>query len=277
MQICNLNISSSTNIINLTHKVAKYQIIIILIVLYSLSSCISQRKIKYAQNISKTDSSVVFGTAAVLPNVIMPFDELFIRVSSPDEKTAAFLNPIGQSAVSTQLPELISYTVSDNGELDYPFVGKIKVSGLTIDEATDTLKQCLLTYLTDLTVTIKFMNKTFSVLGEIKNPGRYSFPKQQINIYEAVAMAGDITDFGNRSKVTIIRQLGDSTVFYYLDVRKKNVVENEFYYLRPDDVVYIEPLRAKFWGAKTSAPEAVTTYMTYLTTLISLYLIIKNL
>lgn len=264
----------------LNHKNTVRLFILLLVFLVgSMSSCVPLKRIKYAQE--PVEDSVInsYLTAQTGLNTINPYDELFIRISSFDEKTYQFFNPYsyGNNNLGNQAANIYSYTVAEDGFIDYPFVGRIHLAGLTLLQAQDSVEAALSMYLADAEATVKFTQKYITILGEVNSPGQISFQKEKINLYEMIAMAGDLTIHADRKNVTLIRQEGDSTKYYYIDVTHKDLVESEFYYLQPNDIIYVEPLRSKQWGLSVSAPESVMRYLGYFTTLMSVYLIVNNL
>jgi len=174
-----------------------------------------------------------------------------------------------------QNKELLSYTASDSGYITFPYLGEVPVKNMNLTEAKYLLEDLLTKYIVQPIVIVKFLNKSFTVLGEVKRPGNFVMNSEQINILEAIGLAGDLTDYANRNKITIMREENDTVTFEYIDVTDRNVINSEFYYLRPNDIVYVEPLKAKFWGIKPSAPETIMTYISFLSALLSVAILLK--
>ena len=160
-----------------------------------LPSCIPQQRIKYVQDKTAADSiKNVYATPPATPLTIQPYDELYIKVLSLDEKMHSFFN-LDATKTSNLSTSLISYTVNDSGAIDFPFVGKIYLEGLTIDEAKIQVQNAISQYIDAATVIIKLVEKDITILGEVRKPGKYTFTKEQISILQALGMAGDVTDF----------------------------------------------------------------------------------
>jgi polysaccharide export outer membrane protein len=256
----------------------QFKIISIAIVLLLFWSCIPQRKINYIQEKSPLDTIKAYITAQRSSNIIQPFDQLFINVSTMDERISKVFNINIQPGMNTtQSYDLISYTVSDSGNINLPLIGNIFVKGKSLEQAKEQIQLKLTEYIETPIVTVKFLNRSLYILGEVYRPGAITFPEEQINILQALAMAGDLTQYANRNKITLIREINNKATISYIDVTDRQLLESPNYYLRPDDILYIEPLSAKYWGVKASPPETFLTYITYITTLISFYLFFKSL
>ncbi len=247
----------------------KVRIVSIVLLIALISSCIPQKQMKFIQDVAVGDTINKLKNDFSSVATIQPYDNLYIKVLSFDEKTYGFFN-LDSKSTNTQSPEainLMSYSVSDSGYIDFPFIGEIYLRNKTLKEAKKTIEAALKDYLEQTSVVIRFVNNDYSVLGEVRRPGKYPVIKEQINIFEALATAGDISDYGNRKRVTVVRQVNNFTTFNYLDLTDKRVVENDCYYLRPRDIVYVEPLKAKQWGFSTFP---YTLILSSLTTMVSL-------
>ena len=222
----------------------------VLLLSMMMISCVPQKKIKYFQSLAKEDTLEIFEFSPKPDYRLKVGDNLYIKVQSLDEKTYKFFNyedmgratNIGYSDANIYLT---SYTVSDSGYIHFPFVGKIFVSGLNVEEIKKKLQDIVDQYLVETTVIVKLVNFKITVLGEVKNPGTYLIYQDKINIYEALAKAGDLTVFSDRNKVVLVRQDQNGAELHRIDLTKKNFLESPYLYLLPNDIVYVEPLRAK--------------------------------
>ena len=158
--------------------------------------------------------------------------------------------PLSAPTVSSteQSVDLLSYVVQQDGTIELPYIGSVDVGGKTLEEIKEILEQQLADYVTDVAVTVKLVNYYISILGEVTIPGRYPIYKQQMNIFQAIAMAGDIGDYGNRYKVQIIRPTPEGSVIKEFDLTDRTLVDSEFYYIMPNDVIYVEPMKGKFFA-----------------------------
>ena len=143
--------------------------------------------------------------------------------------------------------KLMGYVVDNDGYIDFPVLGKIQVSGMTRWELSNEIKQTLLKegYLNDAVVTVEFMNFKVSVLGEVNNPGTYTIEGDKVTVLQALSLAGDLTIFGKRENVTVIRELDGERVFYNIDLCSVDMFKSPAYNLLQNDIVYVEPSEIK--------------------------------
>jgi polysaccharide export outer membrane protein len=131
-----------------------------------------------------------------------------------------------------------------------PVIGRILVRDKTLTEVSTILKDSLSHILNQPVVTVKLVNRYVSVLGEVKNPGHFPYSQDKLTIYDALGLAGDITDYGNRNKVILIRNINGENIRINVDITKSDILISDYYNLRPNDIVYVKPLRNKFWGMR---------------------------
>lgn len=217
-----------------------------------VSGCTSYKKSLYLQNENVLNESL---EGQLYDFRIMPKDELTITVSTTDpEASAPFYRKIGQSkesssntSVGMDGAKLLVYLVDNNGYIDFPVLGMIKVLGLTNRECEALLRQKLQPYLKEVpNVTVRTSNYKFSVLGEVGKPGTYTTDAEKVTIFEALAQAGDMTLFSIRDDVQLLRE--DSTGVrrvYHLNLNEADVAQSPYFYLQQNDVVYVKPTRAK--------------------------------
>jgi polysaccharide export outer membrane protein len=209
--------------------------------------------------------------------LIRPNDNLYIRVTTLDPSYASLFNAMGQQGGYIQADEaaaqLISYPVELDGTVDLPYVGPIEVAGKTLKQAKKDIEVILAEYVTDASLTVKLMNNYVSVVGEVNDPGLYPIYKERLNIYQALSMAGDVADFGNRYEVSLIRQTNGESIIKEFDITDKKIVDSEFYYVLPNDVIYVKPVKGRFFDINT-APYTFT--LTTITAAISLFILIQN-
>ncbi len=146
---------------------------------------------------------------------------------------------------------MISYLVNDSGYVDFPFVGQIYVEGLTILEAKSAVQNALSQFISNVAVVVKFVGKNVTIIGEVNRQGEYPIYSDYVSIFSALGRAGGIGDFGNRENVTIIREEDGKTSFHYLDLTDKRVAVSDFYYVKPEDIIVVHPLKQKSFGFAT--------------------------
>lgn len=211
-----------------------------------LSSCIPQKKMLYMQVRNDTDTLSTFNNERKIDYRVQPGDNIYIRVVSLDEQTTMLLNPLGSTnSVNDASIYLNSYTVEEDGYLDFPLAGKIFVKNMNIGEVKAELTVELKEYLKELVVIVKLVNFNITMLGEVRNPGQYKVYQTSINLFEAVSMASDLTDFANRNKIAIIRQTKTGSEVTFVDITKRDILASDMYYLQPNDIVYVQPVKGK--------------------------------
>ena len=202
-------------------------------------------------------------------------DQLFIQVISDDPLNAAFLNLTNtQSSMGNSANlELITYLVDGEGKISYPQLGEIHVSGKTVGQVRDQIQVEVDRYLEAASVFVKLVNRNVTVLGEVKAPGQKLMVKSQLTIFEALGTAGDLTDYGNRQNIKLIRELPEGKHVELLDLTQPDLIYSPYYYILPHDVIYVEH-ETKVYGAKNlsyAAPLSITA------SIVSIGLLILNL
>jgi len=253
-------------------------LVFITIISYLFTSCVSQKKIKYLQRKDKEDTNSYFEANKTLDYKIQPKDNLYIRITSPDEKTNMLFNANSGATTMTSGGGqqeagiyLSSYSVSDEGYIEFPILGKIFIKELTVEQTKNLLQQLADEYIKDVVVIVKMVNFRVTILGEARVPGVLLIYQNKINIFEALAMAGDLGDFANRNKVILVRQVKGGSKTYYLDLTSNKLLSSDLYYLAPNDIVYISPLRAKQFGFATFPYAMVFSSITLILTLITFF------
>ena len=213
------------------------------------SSCVPQKKMLYMQVTDDADTLTTFKNERKIEYLVQPGDNLYIRVVTPDEKSTFLLNPLtygnNTNINNDASVYLNSYSVTESGYLDFPMVGEILVKNLNVEEIKGKIEDKLNALLIQYVVIVKLVNFNITMLGEVQRPGQYKIYQDNINIFEAVSMASDLTDFANRNKVAIIRQTKTGSEVVYIDMTKRDLLLSEYYYLRPNDIVYVQPLKGK--------------------------------
>ena len=210
-----------------------------------LSSCISQKRVMLLQDKSSKDAQVNFTNSKKSNYQIQTGDHLYIRIYSMDPKTSKFFQTDMPQLMNPTYLYLNSYMVDDEGYINISFIDKMFVKGMTLEEVRKKIQKTLNDYFKDITVSVKLVNFQISVLGEVNNPGDFTIDKDQINILQAISMAGGLKEFGDNKKITLVRQTLKGSDVYYLDLSDKKILESDYFYLLPNDVIYVQPLKAK--------------------------------
>lgn len=215
-----------------------------------LAGCTGSKNVAYIQGAGEDTEESVQSTP-LYDARIMPKDLLTITVSTTDPEAAQPFNltvPSMTTGLSTySQPQLMPYLVDNTGQITFPVLGMVNLAGLTKREAEDKMKELLSKYLKEPpVVTVKFVNYKISVIGEVNRPNTFTISNEKVNIFEALAMAGDMTIWGRRDNVKIIREdmYGNQRVIL-VNLNDKNVIYSPYYYLQQNDVVYVEPNKTK--------------------------------
>lgn len=223
----------------------KKNVFVILCCLLCLASC-STPKVAYLQDVQPGKAEEVLHKAVIR---VQPGDKLSILVSSRDPMLVELFNLPGTTTGQTsQGPNSTGYLVNSEGNIDFPVVGSIFVSGQTREEVAATVKNKLLekNYVKDPVVVVNFMNLTVSVLGEVTSPGRISIDKDRLTLLDALAQAGDLTVYGQRDRVFVQREEDGKPVIHQVDLTSGySLYASPVYYLQQNDIVYVEPNRVK--------------------------------
>ena len=245
-----------------------------------MSSCVSMKKIAYLQNsdnITSEDSDSLYDAH------IMPKDALTITVSTTDPEAAAPFNMAVPTTInmsnrsSTAQPVLQAYLVDNNGCIEFPVVGTLQVGGLTKSACEQLIQGKIKPYLNENEspiVTVRMSSYSVSVLGEVARPGSFQVSREKITIFEALALAGDLTIYGVRDRVKLVREDAKGRKkIHTLDLTDANIVNSPYYYLQQNDVVYVEPNKVKSQNANvgqiTSLALSATGIVISLATLIT--------
>lgn len=226
-----------------------FKLSVIALLLFSLaSSCVSRQEIVYFQGLEKAEAAMDKQREKSLK--IKPNDLLTISVSAPEQTAALPFNlPVigvsqggeigGLSPVGRQ--QLQTYLVEENGKIDFPILGQVSVEGLSQQQLAAKLKVQIKRYVQDPIVNVRLVNFQISVLGEVNRPGTFDVQDAYFTLPQALGMAGDLSIYGKRDNVLVMREENGVTTHAYLDLGDANIINSPYYYLQQNDVVYVEP------------------------------------
>lgn len=237
------------------------------IIIMLLGSCASSKDISYLQDIRDKNLNI---TTSFTNIKVRPGDKISIIINSKDPLLADLFNlpivahRVGQSLNTSisQNQQVSGYTVNSSGKIDFPILGEILVSGMTREEVATYIKNELVSkdLIKDPVITVEFMNLTISIMGEVKNPGRFNIDKDNITILDAISMAGDLTIYGKRDNVVVIRTEGKEQKTYKIDFRSaQELLASPAYYLQQNDVVYVEPNTTRARQSTVNGNNVVST------------------
>jgi polysaccharide export outer membrane protein len=254
---------------------------------FSFFSCTTNKNVTYFQDLTDTTkihSQLISGNYEIK---IQPDDILEILVNSINADAAAPFNlgntnPAGvptpiviqgatipkSSAISNSSQNGAGYLVDKNGNIDFPVLGSIKAAGLTITELKGLLKARLDKYLQDPIVNIRLLNYKITVLGEVVRPSTYSIPSERITIVDAIGMAGDLTINGKRENVLLVREEDGKRNFIRMNLNSSTIFQSPYYYLKQNDIVYVEPDKGKANASDITQLRRITIFTSIITLLI---------
>ena len=216
----------------------------LLIIVLALSSCRSAKEVVYLQDIKTQDRQKITNYQDIK---IKPGDMLSIFVSHKEAQLSALFNPQGQNNPSESGQKITGYTVDLNGDIDFPIIGRIKVAGLTRSELSTMIKNRLNDdgLLKDAVVTVTYRNFNVSVLGEVNNPGKFTVESDRVSLFDALALAGDLTIYGRRDSVMVLRENNGERSVMFANLMSGDMLNSPAFYLQQNDVVYVKPNRIK--------------------------------
>lgn len=232
------------------------------LVALALSSCVTARKVNYMQDPDKYIPSYA-DTLSFEDYQMRIGDRLYVYVYSLDENIQKMYNAGGSNSSQMRQQmrqggntygsyELYTYLVDEEGYIDFPTIGKVHVLGCTTREVKHKLEKELSTLLKEMpgystiSVEVNIVNRSFSIIGA--QSGRYSINKEKMTIFEALAMAGDLREFNSRKEIKLVREKNGVTTIKTFDVRSKDIVNSEYYYIEPNDIIYIRQIPGYSFG-----------------------------
>ena len=243
--------------------------ILLLVLLFSVSSCVTNKDLEYFRT-SKDVSKVKLNTNEYRLQV---GDLISVQISTVTEQQHDFFNKeqTSNSQLMMQNPYLYGYLVKEGGFLDLPSLGKVKAEGFTLREFENIIKQIAVSYFEQPIVKLNIINFEVSVLGAVNNPGNYKIVNPEANVLYALSLANDMTEYGNRKRVKVIRNNKEENRIFYVDLTDMKTLNNPNFILQPNDVIYVAPLNKRFY-AFTNLPNLISMSISAIT----LYLLINK-
>ncbi len=256
-------------------------LILIVVIAILFSSCIPTKDLTYFQGdpISKTEINTINNA----PYRLQTNDLIDIQIKASDPNLVALFKKIENNNVNVITQEQLyftTYSVDRNGIIRIPHLDELNVLGYTTKEVRQKIETELskmFKNMDDIFVTVKLAGIRYTVIGEVNRPGTNIIFQNQVNIIEAIANAGDITITGDRKKVTIIRNNIDGVKKYQLDLTRLDFINKEGFFIQPNDIISIEPLKQKSWGTGETGAKTFTTVVAALSLIATTILLINNL
>jgi polysaccharide export outer membrane protein len=242
------------------------------------SSCTSQKKLAYLNNLPVPNGEETF-TMEIPDYKIQPRDILYITIKAvtPDGRITDFLSTGSSVGVNLTQGEsggyLYGFDVDMEGKIVIPAVGQVSVSGLTLEETRKVVQDLADKVFKNSTVECKLLSFKFTVIGEVRTPGTYINYNNYLTVLEAIGRAGGVDDYGNRSKVLVVRPMDKGTRTFRLNLQDKNILTSDAYFLLPNDVVIVEPLSQKIFNMNLPT---ISFILTALTSSITMTLLLIN-
>lgn len=251
----------------------KKNLLLILVAMLALVSCKTREKIVYLQDLHYNET---VPTQQLTTLKLVPGDKIGVTVTSaatPELAARYNLSAGTTNSSSTQNADNLRYTIDENGDIDMLGIGRIQVSGLTRSEAAAKIQKAFRNgMLNDAVVTVSAYNQYITILGDIAKPGRYAISRDNVTIFDALGMAGDLNITGRRDAIKVIRQEGTESQTYFIDLRSKDVFNSPVYNLQQNDIIYIEPNDVKIRQSTTNGNSArsISTWLSTTGVLVSI-------
>ncbi|PWH82817.1 sugar transporter [Algibacter marinivivus] len=262
----------------------RYFLVILLVIGVLLNSCITNKDLVYLQDKGDgTESSLILNELPK-PYKVQVSDILSINVKALDKELVGIFNPVESANNNMQNDAGLyfnGFTVDLHGNIEFPILGEINVLGFTIDEIETKVESELLKQYfketAEIFVTVKLSGLRYTVTGEVGGTGVYTLFQDRVNIIEALANAGDISQTGDRKDVLVIRQYPDGQKIHHIDLTDIKAMKSPFYFIQPNDIILVKPLKRKSIGAGQTAIQNITTISSILSVLVSTYFLTRNL
>lgn len=238
----------------------KYILTLSLLFIFCIG-CSNQRNFTYFKDISDTASSISIADTGYKELLIKADDILTISVSSPNPEANIFFNAPGVNSITNGTTGTIpgatpssslttplianTYLVDKSGEIEMPLIGKVILKGLTTIQAKEVIKAKVTTYLKEPIVSVRMQNFKITILGEVNRPANYIVPNERVSVLDAIGMAGDLTIYGKRENLLLIREKDGRKVLTRLNLNSSKLFSSPYYYLQQNDILYVEPNKSK--------------------------------
>lgn len=243
--------------------IRELKLIMLLLTTVLISSCVSNKKIAYFQDIQTVNQAQLENAIKFTEPTIQPDDILSINVFTLNPQSGAIVNQaaatpaLGGNNNTSLAAQSTGFLVDKNGEIELSLVGKLKVAGLTTYQARELIREKAALVYKEPNVQLRFANFKVSVLGEVNAPSAYTLPNEKVTILDALSLAGDLTIYGKRENVLIVRDNNGKKEFARLDLNSSNIFNSPFYYLKQNDVIYVEPNKRKVSASNSAQIQTI--------------------
>jgi len=261
----------------------KIYAITVLVLSVLASSCVPQKDILYLQNKGDAENVSHIISEVQKPYRVQINDILNIQVKALDQDIVKMFNPVGEAnlnAGSAERAYFDGFTIDLHGDIRIPTLGKLSVLGYTTEEIEKIIEKKLLEEqfkeAANIFVTVKLTGLRFTANGEVGSPGTLTLFQERVNIFEAIANVGEIPITGDKKDVLIIRQYPQGQQIHHIDLTDIKVMQSPFYYIQPNDIIYVKPIKQKTWGTGTVGVQSLTTIVSVLSLLTTTILLISR-
>ncbi len=255
--------------------------LLIIIGLSFFASCVPNKDLVYLQGVRDVKKDIF--KVNNKPYRLQVDDVLSISIKAKDEKSVALFQKVATSEANASQTREVNlqngYSIDAHGNIRLPYIGEVNVLGYTTKEVRLKLEKALLQYLKnedDIFVTVMLSGIKFTIFGEVGSPGTKVIKQNNVSIIEAIANSGDITVTGNRKKIVVWRTTPGGRKKYNIDLTRVDAFDSEIYYIQPNDLIYVLPIRQKAWGTGTTGLQSLSTIISVFTLVTSTILIIRN-
>lgn len=256
---------------------------IMVLALVLFASCVPTKDLIYLQDKNGPENRQAVNAIASKPYRLQTNDIINVTIKAIDPQLVEMFNPTGPAQQLNQTDQTLyftGFTVDDHGNIRIPVLGEINVLGFTTEEVRLQIEKQLLTdyfkEVANIYVSVKLAGFRYTINGEVATPGSKILFQEKVNILEAIANAGDITVTGDRKSVSVIRQYPQGTEIHNLDLTDIKAIESPYFYLQPNDYVYVKPLPQKSWGTGTTGVQSFTTIISVLTLITTTVLLLTK-
>lgn len=237
----------------------KRAVLLLIAAVFGLMSCTSTKKVVYFNDLPEVgnlnDTAVLFKSQMNFETLIQKNDQLWISIGGSNPPDLIALNSGNGAAAggigvagTTNTNSILGYLVDADGNVKMPFIGNVKAEGLTRQQLEFKLTELFKEYTKNPIVNVRFLNYSFSVMGEVAKGGRFNMPTERVTILEALSLAGDLTTFGRRDNILVVREQNGKRTFGRLNLLSKDIFLSPYFYINMNDVIYVEPINVKFFS-----------------------------
>jgi polysaccharide export outer membrane protein len=242
---------------------------------FLLSSCGSTQNVVYLSNLDTAAKYQQIPKAAFKQPLILTDDVLSITIQTQDVTDPSAFNQTSSKSSddgsdSEKKASMSGFLVDGDGNVEIPIIGAVQVAGLTTNQAKELIKAKASKYYKDPTVQVRFANYKITILGEVGKPASYTVPNEKITVFDAISMAGDLTIYGKRENVMLMRDNGDKKDIIRLNLNSSDVIASPYYYLKQNDVLYVEPSKAKVAANDAQKVQLITIAISVVTLLVTI-------